>query len=75
MPGAPPVRAAAVNVAQLRAYRELRGTLFAPQAGNSNRLTHLRMLHGETRRLRLALEAERVEGSGQPEVGEGSPSR
>lgn len=47
-----------VSVAELRANQEFAGIMFALQAANSNRLTHLRGLRDETRELRRELEAE-----------------
>lgn len=58
VPNAPAPRPEAVSVAALRDDRELRGTLFALQAANMNRLSHLRLLHRETVRLRAALERQ-----------------
>ena len=60
------VRPADVDVPRLRADPELRSALFALQAANSNRLTHLRRLREATRRLRRALEAERPAGVPEP---------
>ncbi len=53
--GGPPP---AVDVERLRRDPGMEAVLFAVQLSNANRLTHLRALRDETRRLRRALEAE-----------------
>ncbi|MFL5540979.1 MAG: hypothetical protein ACJ8J0_18445 [Longimicrobiaceae bacterium] len=52
------IRTEGMDVARMRAAPEVGGVLFSIQAANANRVSGLRSLRNETRRVRRALEAE-----------------
>ena len=70
------LRALRSMVSALRDDPDMATMLFRLQASNQNRLGHLRRLRDETRRLRRAIEAERLE-AGRPggAVAAGAPAR